>query len=85
MWEDPIVAEVHRIREILAAKFNFDIDAIFADMQERQAALGDRQVSPKTRAEPTVEADRGRHPGFARREGPAGGPGSLSLSLAGRC
>jgi hypothetical protein len=61
MWEDPIVAEVHRIREMLAARFNFDIDAIFADMQTRQAALGDRLVSPRTRAEPTAEADRGRH------------------------
>jgi len=60
MREDPIVAEVHRIREMLAAKFNFDIDAIFADMQRRQAALGDRLVSPRTRAEPTALADRGR-------------------------
>jgi hypothetical protein len=54
MWEDPIVAEVHRTREMLAAKFNFDIDAIFADMQKRQSALGDRLVSPKTRAEPQI-------------------------------
>ena len=61
MWEDPIVAEVHRTREMLAAKFNFDIDAIFADMQKRQAALGDRLVTPRKRAEPTAEADRGRH------------------------
>ena len=60
MWEDPIVAEVHRAREMLAAKFNFDIDAIFADMQKRQAALGDRLVSPRARAEPTAEADLGR-------------------------
>jgi hypothetical protein len=52
MWEDPIVAEVHRIREMLAARFNFDIDAIFADMQARQAALGDRLVLPRTRADP---------------------------------
>ena len=65
MWEDPIVAEVHRAREMLAAKFNFDIDAIFADMQKRQAALGDRLVLPKTRAEPTAEAAPGRHPGSA--------------------
>lgn len=69
MWEDPIVAEVHRTREMLAAKFNFDIDAIFADLQKRQAALGDRLVSPKTRAEPTSEADRGR---------PSGPPGATS-------
>src|SRR5271169_1280913 len=33
---------------------------------------------------PTDEADRGRHPGFARHEGLAGGPGSFSLSLAAR-
>ena len=33
--------------------------------------------------EPTDEADRGRHPGFARHECIAGGPGSLSLSFAG--
>jgi phage terminase large subunit-like protein len=61
MWEDPIVAEVDRTREMLAAKFNFDIDAIFADMQKRQATLGDRLVSPKTRAEPVAEAHQGRH------------------------
>ena len=73
MWEDPIVAEVHRTREMLAAKFNFDIDAIFADMQKRQAALGDRLVSRKTRAEPTPEADRGR---------PSGSSGSTSSEAA---
>ena len=61
MWEDPIVAEVHRTREMLAAKFNFDIDAIFADMQKRQVSLGNRLVSPKTRAESSDEADRGGH------------------------
>ena len=54
MWEDPIVAEAHRAREMLAAMFNFDIDAIFADMQNHQAELGDRLVSPKTQAEPTA-------------------------------
>jgi len=48
---------------LLAAKFNFDIDAIFADMQKRQSALGDRLVSPKTRAEPAAEADRDRQAG----------------------
>ena len=61
MWQDPIVAEVHRTRQMLAAKFNFDIDAMFEDMQKRQAALGERLVSPQMRAEPTAEADRVRH------------------------
>ena len=59
MWEDPIVAEVHRIREQLAAQFNYDIDAFFADLMKRQEALGDRLVRVKKRAEPTNEAEQG--------------------------
>jgi hypothetical protein len=66
MWEDPIVAEVHRIRQKLAAEFNCDIGAIFADMRKRQAALGDRLVKPKTRGEPSAETDGGRSSGPAK-------------------
>ena len=62
MWEDPIVAEVHRVREQLAAQYNYDIDAFFADMRKRQEALGDRLVRIKKSAEPTAEADQGRDP-----------------------
>ena len=40
-------------------------------------------IAPGSAAEQADEADRGRHPGFARHEGLAGGPGSLSLSLCG--
>jgi hypothetical protein len=47
MWEDPIVAEVHRTRQKLAAEFNFDVKAIFADLRKRQAALGPRLVPQK--------------------------------------
>ena len=61
MWEDPIVAEVHRIREELAARFNHDIHAMFADMRKRQTALGSSLVSLAEPAEPSAEADRGRH------------------------
>ena len=43
-WEDPIVAEVRRIREELSAEFNFDAPAIFADIRARQASAGDRLV-----------------------------------------
>ena len=57
MWEDPIVAEVHRTREKLAAAFGFDVKAIFADLRKRQAALGARLVHPKKQAEPAAEAD----------------------------
>lgn len=53
MWEDPIVAEVQRIRIELAARFDFDIKSIFEDIRKRQILLGDRLVSPKKIAEPT--------------------------------
>ena len=59
MWEDPIVAEIHRIQEELAAQHNFDIQAMFADMRKRQAALGPRLVS-LDRAEPADEAEQER-------------------------
>jgi hypothetical protein len=61
MWEDPIVEDVHRTREKLAAEFDFDVKAIFADLRKRQSSLGARLVPQKKRAEPTAEVDRGRH------------------------
>ena len=60
MWEDPIVAEVHRAREKLVAESNFDIDAFFAGVRRRQASLGNRLVPQKKRAEPTIEGDWSR-------------------------
>jgi hypothetical protein len=59
MWEDPIVAEVHRAREKLAANCNYDIDAFFADVLKRQASLGARLVPQEKRAVTTAEGDRG--------------------------
>ena len=34
-WDDPIVADVRRIRESLSAKFDFDVSAISADLRAR--------------------------------------------------
>ena len=31
--EDPIVKEVRRLRDEYAAQFNYDLDAIYADLQ----------------------------------------------------
>ena len=36
MWTDPIVEEIRRIREAHAAKFNYDIDAIYNDIKEQE-------------------------------------------------
>ena len=58
-WEDPIVADVRRIREQLSAKLNFDVAAIFADIRSRQASAGDRLVHPPghRQAEPSGERE----------------------------
>jgi len=36
MWEDPIVAEVRKIRDRHAAAFNYDLDAIFQDLKKQE-------------------------------------------------
>lgn len=33
---DPIVEEVRRVRDELAARFNYDLDAIFRDIKEKE-------------------------------------------------
>ena len=45
MINDPIVNEVRRVRDELAKKFNYDVDAIFADLREKQKKYGNRIVN----------------------------------------
>ena len=45
MIDDPIVAAVRKVRDELAAKFNYDVAAIFRDLRERESQHGDRLVS----------------------------------------
>ena len=67
MWKDPIVEEVRRERKKLEAQFNFDVDAIFADLRRRQSKLGERLVKPRRHgAEHPASPDRDSarlHPG----------------------
>src|SRR5258708_62267 len=79
MWEDPIVAEVHRIREKCAAEFDFDVQTIFADLRKRQAALGSRLVPQKT--EPNQKPKLGFPFRFFRVHVFRGGPGRLAVPL----
>jgi|GEM_PF-591637 len=37
-WDDPIVAEVRRVRDRLAKQFQYDVKAICADLMKRQGA-----------------------------------------------
>ncbi|MBE9061425.1 hypothetical protein [cf. Phormidesmis sp. LEGE 11477] len=45
MWVDEIVEEIHRLREEYAKSFNYDLDAIFADLRRKQEESGREVVS----------------------------------------
>ncbi|MEH2297070.1 hypothetical protein [Nostoc sp.] len=47
--QDEIVEEIHRIREEYAKSFNYNLDAIFADLQRQQVESGWEivKLSPK--------------------------------------
>ena len=45
MIDDPIVAEVRKARDEYARRFNYDLDAICNDLQQRQTQAGRKVVS----------------------------------------
>ncbi|NER19218.1 MAG: hypothetical protein F6J86_38280 [Symploca sp. SIO1B1] len=45
MWQDEIVEEIHRIRQEYAESFNYDLDAIFKDLQKKEAESGRKVVN----------------------------------------
>lgn len=45
MWKDPIVEETRKLRDQYASQFKYDIDAIFKDIQQRQAQSSKKLVS----------------------------------------
>jgi hypothetical protein len=44
-WEDPIVEEVRKVRDANAQRFNYDLDAIYRDLKEKERRSG-RVVVP---------------------------------------
>ena len=55
MKSDPIVEEVRKIRQAHAAKFNYDLAAICADLKKKEKVSGHPVVSrqPRVRLKPT--------------------------------
>ena len=55
MKPDPIVAEVRKVRQTHAAKFNYDLSAICADLKKKEKDSGHPVVSrqPKLRLKST--------------------------------
>jgi len=44
MNDDPIVAQVRKVRDELAAALGYDVHAIFAGLRQREVEVGDRLV-----------------------------------------
>lgn len=61
MWKDPIVEEVRRIREEHAARFGYDLKAIYDDLKETERQSGRKIVSlsPKRLKDRQVEVASG--------------------------
>ena len=61
MWEDPIVEEVRKIREAHAARFGYDLKAIYDDLKEAEKRSGRKIVSfpPKRLKERQAELGSG--------------------------
>ena len=57
MWKDEIVEEVRRVRDEYAAKFNYDLDAIYQDIktQEKQTKRKIVALPAKKAQSPEVE------------------------------
>ena len=69
MWEDPIVAEVRKIREDYAAQFSFDLQTLCRALKEREQRDPRPKVSfpPKPaklvrKAKPTAVLAEGKTP-----------------------
>jgi hypothetical protein len=57
MIDDPIIEELHLVREEIAAKFNYDVHALFAYWRAREAEEGRKRVSFELPREEQVEAE----------------------------
>jgi hypothetical protein len=58
-WSDPIVDEVRRARDAYAARFNYDLRAIYRDLKDQEKRSGRKVVSY---AESSTEAEPNKAP-----------------------
>lgn len=56
---DPIIAELRAIRQEYAARFNYDVDAMFRDIRARQEASGREYVRLPARRPVSAGGDSG--------------------------
>ena len=61
MWKDEIVEEVRRNREAYAAQFDFDLQAIYADLKKAERKSKRKKVSfaPKKPVKVEINIENG--------------------------
>ncbi len=58
MWHDPVVEEVRAIREAYSKRFNYDLDAIAADLRKKEARSDRQLVDPSPRKAESLASKR---------------------------
>ena len=66
MWQDPIVAEVRKIREAHAAQYNYDLRAIYAALkkveeqsQRSKVSFPPKRITRKGAVNPVLSGQKG--------------------------
>ncbi len=57
MWSDPIVEETRKIRDEIAARFNYDVEALGRYYQEQQAKENRVVVRRAAKKDPTEKQE----------------------------
>ncbi|PSB19546.1 hypothetical protein C7B65_11565 [Phormidesmis priestleyi ULC007] len=57
MLQNEILDEIYKVREEHAKSFNYDLDAMFADWQKKQAEGGRKIVNLSPKRIPTAPSD----------------------------
>ena len=58
MWKDEIVEEVRKTRDEYAAKFDYDLDAIYKDIKKQEKKSRRKVVSLKPKKVERISAEK---------------------------
>ncbi len=58
MWKDEIVEEVRKARDEYAAKFNYDLDAIYKDIKKQEKKSRRKLVSLPSKKAEQISAEK---------------------------
>ena len=60
MWEDEIVKEVRKVRDEYAARFDYDLEAIYRDIKEQEKRSHRKVVSLSPKKPELIPVEKAR-------------------------